>query len=303
MRWSRLSAMAAVLLLGHIGLASAAAAESAPSLPRGIVLEESPTAAGATKIVLVAGSNFFKPGEHEYVGGCAVLMDLLRQTPGVVPVLAVDWPTKPETFAGAKGVVCFFDGGDKHAVLQPAKFAEMKRLAESGVGLTLLHQGIDVPKQLGDDMRRWAGAAFEKGVSQRAHWVAEFKTFNDHPICRGVQPFTIDDGWLWQLHFVEGLSGVTPLLRTVSPKAVAPPASDADPVVSFAYERPTGGRSFTFTGGHLHKSFAEEGYRRYLVNGILWTAGVDVPATGAPVALDATKLGDYLAAPPPATKP
>src|SRR5262245_54522868 len=122
MRWSCFSAIAVVVLSWEIGPAAVSAAESAPNLPRGIVLEESPTAAGATKIVLVAGSNFFKPGEHEYVGGCAVLMDLLRQTPGVVPVLAVDWPTKPETFAGAKGIVCFFDGGDKHAVLQPAKF-------------------------------------------------------------------------------------------------------------------------------------------------------------------------------------
>ena len=63
-----------------------------------------PADAQLAKIVLVAGSNAFKPGEHEYVGGCAVLMDLLRQTSGVFPVLAPDWPKQPETFAGARAV-------------------------------------------------------------------------------------------------------------------------------------------------------------------------------------------------------
>ena len=32
-------------------------------------VEQEPTDAKAVKIVLIAGSNFFKPGEHEYVGG------------------------------------------------------------------------------------------------------------------------------------------------------------------------------------------------------------------------------------------
>ena len=48
-------------------------------------------------------------------------------------------------------------------------------------------------------------------------------------------------------------------------------------MVAWAYERPGGGRAFSFTGGHLHASFAEEGYRKFLVNGILWAAKVDVP--------------------------
>src|SRR5204862_7083288 len=68
-----------------------------PKLPKGFTLEEQPRDAKAVKIVLIAGSSVFKAGEHEYIGGCAVLMDLLRQTPGVAPVLAVDWPQKPET--------------------------------------------------------------------------------------------------------------------------------------------------------------------------------------------------------------
>jgi hypothetical protein len=265
-------------------------------------LEEQPKDPKLAKVVFVAGSNSFKPGEHEYMGGCAVLMDLLRQTPGVFPVLALDWPKKPETFAGAKAVVFFFDGGDKHGLLKEGRLDQVQKLADAGAGLVHLHQVIDYPKDLGDRARGWMGAAWEKEYSQRAHWVAEFKTFPDHLVCRGVQPFPIDDGWLYRLRFVPEMKGVTPLLRTVSPKATAS-SSGNDAIVSWVYERPGGGRSFTFTGAHLHRSFAEEGYRRFLVNGILWSAGVEVPRAGAPVKLANADLGKYLEKQPPLKKP
>src|SRR5580658_6146816 len=140
-------------------------AEPATRLPAGVMLEEACPDAGLAKVVLIAGSNFFKPGQHEYIGGCAVLMELLRQTPGVFPVLALDWPRKPETFSDAKTVVFFFDGGDKHAWLNESRRAETKKLADAGVGLVCFHQGIDAPKDLGPQVRDWMGAAFEKGLS------------------------------------------------------------------------------------------------------------------------------------------
>jgi len=49
-----------------------------------------------------------------------------------------------------------------------------------------------------------------------------------------------------------------------------------------------------FTGAHLHESLKEPGYRRLLTNGVLWSAGVDVPPGGAKVDLDAADLPKYL---------
>jgi type 1 glutamine amidotransferase len=256
-------------------------------------VEKLPTDSKLAKVILIAGSNAFKPGEHEYVGGCAVLMDLLAQNPGVAPVLAIDWPQKDETWNGVKAVVFFFDGGDKHTVLKGDRAARIQKLADSGVGLVQFHKAVDYPKDFGDRARGWAGAAWEKSVSERAHWVHEFNSFPDHPICRGVSKFKIDDGWLWKLKFVPEGKGVTPLVRTWSPKATAKPTGLQD-VVGWAYERPAGGRSFSFTGGHLHASFAQEGYRRFLVNGINWSAGMEVPKEGAKVELDEKLLPTYL---------
>src|SRR5262249_35864271 len=102
--------MRPVLLLAAV-LAAVASAEPPTNAPTADARPADPKAA---RIVLVAGSNFYKSGEHEYVGGCAVLADLLRQTPGVAPVIALDWPKKPETLAGARAVVFFFDGAEKH---------------------------------------------------------------------------------------------------------------------------------------------------------------------------------------------
>ena len=272
------------------------AADPDPFDQSGVPIEELPTDPKLAKVVLIAGpaATKLKSGEHEYFAACALLARMLRQTPGVFPVIARDgWPKKPETLAGARAVVLFVEGGDVHMALKGDRVKELQKLADAGAGLVHLHSAIDYPKDLGDRVRGWAGAAWEKGYSQRAHWVSEFAHFPDHPVCRGVTSFQIDDGWLFKLRFVPDMKGVTPLLRTANPKAKAKPG-DQETIVSWAYERPTGGRSFTFTGCHLHESYAEDGYRRFLVNGILWAAGKDIPADGAPVKLDPTELNRHL---------
>ncbi|MCX6917466.1 MAG: hypothetical protein NT167_31270, partial [Verrucomicrobia bacterium] len=41
-----------------------------------------------------------------------------------------------------------------------------------------------------------------------------------------------------------------------------------------------GGRGFGFTGGHFHRNWANDNYRKVVLNAILWTAKVEVPANG-----------------------
>src|SRR5438128_4389831 len=79
-----------------------------------VPLEVQPADPALTKIVLVAGRQSHGPGDHEFFAGCAILMKLLQQTPGVFPVMARDgWPKDEErTFQGAKAVVYYMDGGN-----------------------------------------------------------------------------------------------------------------------------------------------------------------------------------------------
>ena len=58
------------------------------------------------KIVIVAGSKSHGSGDHEFFAGSVILMNLLKQTDGVWPVLARDgWPKNEKIFEGAADAV------------------------------------------------------------------------------------------------------------------------------------------------------------------------------------------------------
>ena len=45
-------------------------------------------------------------------------------------------------------------------------------------------------------------------------------------------------------------------------------------------ENPQANRGFGFTGGHFHRNWGDENFRKLVLNGILWLAHVEVPAEG-----------------------
>jgi trehalose utilization protein len=94
---------------------------------------------------------------------------------------------------------------------------------------------------------------------------------------------------------VDGMKGVTsiladlPLPETLSradgprwgnPHVRASVAAGEKQTVGWAYQRPGGGRGFGFTGGHYHKSWQNDEFRKVVLNAILWTAQVEVPKKG-----------------------
>lgn len=52
--------------------------------------------------------------------------------------------------------------------------------------------------------------------------------------------------------------------------------------VAWAVERANGGRGFGFTGGHWHHNWAHDDFRKVVLNGLVWIAGVEVPPGGVP---------------------
>ncbi len=244
-----------------------------------------------TKIVLLAGGVSNQAGQHEYFAGSALMMKWLAQTPGVWPVLAREgWPKDKSIFKNAKAIVFYGDGGGKQPfVLDPAKAKVLEKLMAEGAGLVLLHQGVDFPKGPAEQIVDWAGGVWRADIGCRGHWDMEFSQFPDHPVMRGVKPFKVPgDGWLYNLHFAPGMKGVTPLLLGAVPdkSRTTPDAKQhngRDEIIAWAYERPGGGRSFNFTGLDLHRNWDLESHRRFVVNGLLWAAKVEVPRDGAKV--------------------
>jgi type 1 glutamine amidotransferase len=257
-----------------------------------VLLEVDSSDASLSKIVIIAGGFSKGKGEHEYFAGSALLMKMLKQTSGVAPVMAAEgWPKNERILEGAKTIVFYMDGGGKQPILAPEKLQVIEKLAARGVGIVHLHQIIDYPKTHTDRILPLIGGVWVPGAGARGHWDGVFDSFVDHPITKGVAPFKENDGFIYKLKFVDGMKGITPLLRTTPPKTTL---KDTEDIVSWAFQRPDGGRSFVFTGCHLHESWGLESMRRFVTNGILWSAGLDVPAGGAPVALDADELKKHL---------
>jgi type 1 glutamine amidotransferase len=295
--------IASILAFG--GIVAALAADADPYDQSRVPIEVQPPDPALTKIVLVAGRQSHGPGEHEFFAGCGLLMQLLAQTPGVFPVMARDgWPKDPKTFEGAKAVVFFMDGGDRHPILQRTHLEEVHKLLDSGAGFVNLHYAVEYPKSQKEIILSWLGGYYETGHSINPHWKAEIKTLPEHPITRGVRPFTIVDEWYYNIRFAPESKEVTPILKAIPPDATrrTPDAKKhpgREEILAWAFNRANGGRSFGFTGGHFHKNWGDENFRRMVVNAILWTAKLDVPPEGARVELDPSDLDKNLDRKPP----
>jgi type 1 glutamine amidotransferase len=264
-----------------------------------VPLEKQPTDPKLNKIVLVAGRQSHGPGDHEFFAGCALLMKLLQQTPGVFPVMARDgWPKDPKTFENAKTVVFYMDGGGGHPIIQKDHKEAVQKLIDAGVGFVNLHYAVEYPKSQSEHVFNWLGGYYETGFSINPHWKADFKSLPEHPITRGVKPFQIQDEWYFNIRFVPDATGVVPILKATPPddKRGTPAAKEhpgREEIVGWAYKRPIG-RSFGFTGGHFHRNWGDENFRRLVVNAILWSAQLDVPKDGAKVDLDPADLNKNL---------
>jgi type 1 glutamine amidotransferase len=260
------------------------------------IANESAQAADNAKIILVAGRPSHGPGDHEFNAGCKLMAKCLGDLPGVEPVfVAGGWPKDESVFEGARAVVFFMDGGGGHPMIQKDHLETIQKLMDKGVGLACLHYAVEVPKgKPGDKFLDWLGGYYETGFSTNPHWVAELKSMPDHPITRGVKPFSIKDEWYFNIRFRPEMKGITPILSAkpddqtrqgVSSSPRGPythilEAKGRDEVLAWCVERPDGGRGFGFTGAHAHKNWGEPNFRKLVLNAVLWTAKLDVPNEG-----------------------
>ncbi|MFM8734503.1 MAG: family 16 glycoside hydrolase [Pirellulales bacterium] len=252
---------------------------------------------GRKKIVLVAGNASHAPGEHEFRAGAMLLAKCLDAS---VPQLVTEvytggWPADPTAFDNADAIFFFADGGGGHPVLQSNRLAQIDALARRGVGIACLHYAVEVPKEKGGpEFLSWMGGYFEPHWSVNPHWkLAQTQLAEGHPITRGVKPFETQDEWYYHMRFRDPPEGLTMILTAVPPDATRErpdgPHSNNPTVregkgsreaLAWAYERPGGGRGFGCTGAHFHKNWGDADFRRLMLNALIWTAGLDVPAEG-----------------------
>ena len=249
------------------------------------------------KIVLIAGAQSHGAGQHEFKAGCLLLEQCLDALPGIEAVVVTGgWPKDTAVFDGADAVMIFSDGGNGHPAIAPERLELLRGLMSRGVGFGCVHYAVEVPKDKGGaEWLAWTGGYFETFWSVNPHWTADFTSFPVHPITRGVKPFKIQDEWYYHMRFPEGMRGVTPILTAVPPDSTRGRGGVNNPHggnpavfarkgmpehVMWAIERPDGGRGFGMTGGHFHKNWGDDNFRKVVLNAILWSAKAEVPATG-----------------------
>lgn len=247
-------------------------------------------------IVFVAGRPSHNHGSHEHYAGCRLLADAIQAATNKAKceIVRNGWPADESILDTADVIVIYSDGGGGHPAL--AHVDRLQKQIDRGAGFVCLHYAVEVPKgEHGDRFKQWLGGYFEPHWSVNPHWTAEFKSLPDHPITRGVTPFSANDEWYFHMRFADGMKGVTPILTAVAPASTmertdGPHSGNPDvrkevaagvpQHTAWAYDRPNGGRSFGYTGGHYHWNWGRPEMQRLVSNAILWTAKVEVPESG-----------------------
>lgn len=249
------------------------------------------------KLLMLAGSPSHGHMEHEYRAGCLLLQQCLANTPGLhVTVVSNNWPKDESVFQGVDAVFMFCTGGEGHPANKPERLKLLGDLMKKGVGFGTCHYGVEVTKgDAGDAFLAWQGGYFETFWSVNPHWMANFEKFPDHPVARGLKPFKINDEWYYHMRFPEGMKGVTPILTALPPDKTRGKPGANDPHggnpevqkhlgepehVMWTFERPDGGRGFGITGAHFHKNWADDNFRKAVLNALLWMTKMEVPGDG-----------------------
>ncbi|MEZ6130419.1 MAG: family 16 glycoside hydrolase [Planctomycetaceae bacterium] len=258
------------------------------------------------KVALISGRPSHGFGSHEHRAGCLLLADALNSSKlGIdATVYTGGWPEDDSVLDDADSIVIYSDGGGGHPFNQ--HLDRLEQIQKRGTGMVCLHYGVEVPAGAsGEAFKRWTGGYFEANWSVNPHWTGTFDNFPDHPITRGVAPFTINDEWYYHMRFADDMDSVIPILSELPPSETLVKADGSlargegphsnnphvraavlerkEPQhVAWARTRKDGGRGFGFTGGHYHWNWGNRNFRTLVLNAIAWTAHAEVPTGGVP---------------------
>ena len=274
-----------------LGLSIAVLVASLVGCERGTVSVQMHSAAiskpTGAKVIFLAGPDSHLPGAHEHRAGTELLSNALRQRQPTFETVNIygGWPTDETLFDGADALVMYCDGGDSHLIIDHLEAFD--RLLAAGTGIVALHYCVEVPKDspASASMQNAVGGYFETWWSVNPHWTADYTDLPNHPITQQIAPFTLLDEWYFNMRFVD--RGVTPILSAIAPASTMErwngPHSGNDAarrsvakgetqVTAWAYERPSGGRGFGYTGGHFHANWQHPSARDLVLNAIEWVA-------------------------------
>jgi len=274
-----------ILALAALMLLATPAAQSAP---------------GETRILIVVGPSKHPPGTHEVEAGGRLLkhcLENMSNLPGVKVDLFNEWPKDQAVRAAADTIVFIGDTFPPNRLPNAEQnLAELEEMMQRGCGIVCVHYATGL---LGEDVKpdgehpllRWMGGYFANRSC--AHHESFAKIFPEatiqpaapqHPAWRGCRAFTLNDEPYYNNYF--GKDGNQPATNvTVLATSMLPPAAPKPEAVAWCVQRPDHGRGFAVVMPHFYRNWKLEDLRRFILNGIVWTAKLEVPPVGVQTTL------------------
>lgn len=248
--------------------------------------------APTVKVVILAGAKSHQAGSHEYIKTARLIKAMLEKNgPAKLSVeIYYDWPTDEKVLDNASVIVCISDGRDgtlfrDASFLVPERVPVIEKQMKRGCGLVTFHFSTFAPNEYGDKVLQWSGGYFDwQDDKGDRNWYSSILNLKaevipatpSHPVCRGVKPFTINEEFYYNIRFPENEPGWSPILSVPALNSKKPNGN----IVAWAIERKGGGRGFGTTMGHHFNNWENDDFRKLVLNGIVWAAGLEVPEEG-----------------------
>lgn len=252
-------------------------------------------AAEPDRILIVVGPSNHPPGSHEVTAGGRLMEYCLEHAtnlPGLKADVVANWPEDPAVREAASTIVFIGDTFPPNRLPNPKKnLAQLEQMMQRGCGIVCVHYatgllGQDVAKDGDHPLLRWLGGYFANRSCPHHESIARIfqdatitPATPDHPISRGWKEFTLTDEPYINNYFGKDDNKLAPNVTALA-TSMLPPKKPNRETVAWCIERPDGGRGFGIVMPHFYKNWGQEDLRRFILNGIVWTAKKEVPEEG-----------------------
>lgn len=267
-----------------LGDLSADATPSAKIAPADLKI----VSAESKKVIFLAGRPSHQSGDHEFRAGSLLLAKRLNEQIAlkINAEVITGWPQDESVLDGASAIVIYCDSDSIHRKHYP----KLRALNDAGTGLFFMHYGVHPAdsKNGRDHYLPTVGGFFANDYSVNPQWAAKLEVASDHPVRRGVEkPFEVFDEFYYHLQFADGAEPLVTavptnknLIRTNLWNENGENGLDKSQTLMWGFTNKDGTRGGGFTGGHYHRNWADDRYRKVVLNAIVWTAGLEVPPKG-----------------------
>ncbi len=262
------------------------------------VLFSNTDAFAETRVLVVVGPSNHPPGSHEVAAGGRLMkhcIEHMENVRGVKADVVTEWPKEQAVLDAASTVV--FIGDQFPPMRMPDSVAIMAQLGammKRGCGIVCVHYATGLrAEDVGDDgahpLLGWLGGYFatkckhHQSIAKIYAAATITPAVPAHPVSRGWREFTLNDEPYINNYF-GGEGNAVKAGVTVLATSMLPPNDPKNERVAWCVERADGGRGFGIVMPHFYRNWKNEDLRRFILNGIVWTAKHEVPADGVKTA-------------------